>query len=116
MRRVLLGLAALTLTACTSTPPKEIIVVDDKPKVKAPSPDTITMREVTWKVYDRASLEAYLAEAKKENRDVLIFVLEEDGFKALNSNIADILAYMKQRNAGVKFYEQTYVEDNTTKK
>lgn len=109
MKAWCLAIASLLLVSCQTKPvPEPIIVIDDKPKVKAPSVDGVAVKDVQWKVYDKKSLEQHLSENGDD--DTLYFVLDEENFKVLNLNLADVLNYIKQQNEVVIFYEKSYTE------
>ncbi len=105
------GLAVIYsgLSGCASKPaPIPTVVVNTKPTVQAPDSDPLALGDVHWKVYNRDGLEKLVADAKANNQDLVVFVLDEDGFKTLSSNMVDILAFVKQQNAKILFYKNAY--------
>lgn len=110
IRNILIVLALISLTACSSIP--NILQVDSKPVEKTPlvlpPVDRFNTRTVKWVVVTPENFEAIVSELESGNKNIVLFALDEDSQKNLSLNIADILKLVRQQQAIIAIYQEYY--------
>lgn len=105
---------ALFLVGCdnirfVATPPVQQTVIHPPP------PPALTMREVEWRVLNRARLEMLLA-GLEPGEDIILFVLTQRGYENLSLNIDSILRYIKEQRELVIYYRELFPTPEELKK
>ncbi len=70
------------------------------------------------KLIPKDNMEDKFKELGKSEKDVVVFALTDDSYKALSLSVADLRRYIIQQNAVIKAYKEYYepVKDNIKKK
>lgn len=109
MRRIvvlfLAMLMVMFLASCehiSKKPEPEYIVVP-RPPVVEPQVDPIVTEEVKFKVLNAEGVIALAEELKATGKEVVIFVLEADGFRALTNNLVDIQRFIAEKQEAMRF-------------
>lgn len=93
------------LSAC-STPNVTVSTVET-PEIQAPSPAPLNLKNVEWKVLNKAELSKLLDQVNKSgNNDFVIYAVTPDGFENLNGNIVELRRYLLEQKEAITFYQQ----------
>ena len=119
IKQIIIGATAIALgpfalTGCSTTPPTVNIVTKpaDRVPLNLPDVDIITKKDVKWVIITEDNYEEVFYKLGKENIDVAVFGLTDDGYKNLSLNIAAIRKLIQQQRAIIIAYEQ-YYKDQT---
>jgi len=111
---VVLMLLVMILTSCSSIPRSlEIMSAPvEKPKLELPSVDRFSQRPLNWIVLTPENVEDVFEELKNENKQIVVFAVDEKGYEALTLNVTDLLKLVKQQNAVITAYKQYYEKED----
>ncbi len=113
MLSVLMGIATvLLLSSCTQVPKTLEIFTEpvEKPKLELPSVDRFSQRPINWIVVTPENAQSVFEKLKNENKQIVVFAVDEKGYEALSLNVTDLLKLVKQQKAVIHAYE-TYYEN-----
>ena len=105
------GLVLLLLSACGSTPIKQIqvsIKSIEKPALILPKTDTLDMKKVEWFVITPENFEAQIKKLKKSGRPIALFALTDTGYANLGLNLSGIRSLVQQQQTIILAYESYY--------
>ena len=110
----MLALGPFALTGCSTTPPTVNIVTKpaDRVPLNVPEVDVIAQKDVKWVIITADNYEEIFYGLGKENIDVAVFGLTDEGYKNLSLNIAAIRKLIQQQRAIIIAYEQYYKEQS----
>lgn len=106
MKIVLPILLALTLSACITTDrrdPDVTVIVKPSAPIVAPIVDPVSTQPVNWQVLNSQGVRDLAARIERTQEDVVIFVLDSEGFRALSNNLIDIKRYIREKNEAFDF-------------
>ena len=102
--------AALTLTACSST--VQPVVVDqkpiEKPVIVLPPVDEFNSRTVEWVVVTPDNIEKVFKDLEDSGQHIVLIALTSDGYEKLSLNMADLLKLVQQQRAIIAAYQRYY--------
>jgi len=108
-----LMLSMMVLTSCSSVPQSIAIKSAplEKPNLELPSVDRFSQRPLNWIVLTHDNVEDVFEELKNENKQIVVFAVDEKGYEALTLNVTDLLKLVKQQNAVITAYKQYYEKE-----
>jgi hypothetical protein len=123
MMKKLLTVAAvaLVLAACSSNPGREKIVIKNvptevtKPRLALPDIPRPRLRTTKFIVITPENYAAVFKELEVTGQPVILFALSEKGYRAVKTNDAEFLAYIKKQRSVIMAYK-AYYEPVTKKK
>lgn len=106
MNKIILACAsALVLAACNQTtqmPNPSPVVTFPMPVVPKPAP--LNLRDVEWKIYNRADIdELYAYLQANQDEGFVIFTVTADGYEALALNVNDLRRYIREQQEVILF-------------
>ena len=110
----------LALASCSNV--KELLtikpVIVEKPALIVPKTRPVKSELVSFIVITKDNMEEKFKELGKSEKDVVVFALTNDSYKALSLSVADLRRYIIQQNAVIKAYKEYYepAKDNIKKK
>ena len=114
---ILIGIL-LTLASCSNV--KELLtikpVIVEKPPLTIIKPRPVVSKPVSFIVITKDNMEAKFKELGKSEKDVVVFALTDDSYKALSLSVADLRRYIIQQNAVIKAYKDYYEPTKIKKK
>ena len=109
---ILLVLMPLTmaLSSCSAIPQTLRITSApvEKPKLELPSVDRFSQRKLDWIVITPDNVNDVFEELKNENKQIVVFAVDEEGYEALTLNVTDLLKLVQQQNSVITAYKQYY--------
>ena len=114
MKNLLIALALISLTGCSSIP--GFVQVDtqpvERPPLVLPVPDTITAKPVKWIVVTPDNAEEVFKDLQSSNTSVVLFAVTDEGYENLSLNIAELMKLVKQQKAIIAAYKNYYETEN----
>ena len=114
MKNLLIALALISLTGCSSIP--GLVQVDaqpvERPPLVLPVPDTITTKPVEWIVVTPDNAEEVFKDLQSSNTNVVLFAVTDEGYENLSLNIAELMKLVKQQKAIIAAYKNYYETEN----
>ena len=114
---ILIGIL-LTLASCSNV--KELLtikpVIVEKPALIINKPRPVKSEVVNFIVITKDNMEAKFKELGKSEKDVVVFALTDNSYKALSLSVADLRRYIIQQNAVIKAYKDYYEPTKVKKK
>lgn len=103
----------MALSSCSSIPQSLNIVSApaEKPILELPDVDRFNQRPLDWIVVTPENVEKVFEELKNENKQIVVFAVDEKGYEALTLNVTDLLKLVKQQNAVITAYKQYYEKE-----
>lgn len=102
--------AALTITACSST--VQPVIIDQKPTEKPvivlPPVDEFNSRTVEWVVVTPDNIEQVFKDLEDSGQHIVLIALTSDGYERLSLNMADLLKLVQQQRAIIAAYQRYY--------
>ena len=118
MNKLILVGILLTLASCSNV--KELLtikpVIVEKPPLIITKPRPVKSGLVNFIVITKDNMEAKFKELGKSEKDVVVFALTDDSYKALSLSVADLRRYIVQQNAVIKAYKDYYEPKKIKKK
>ncbi len=107
-------LATVTLTSCTAIPNSLNITSAPVEKVplKLPSVDRFNQRPLDWIVVTPDNVEDVFKKLQNEDKQIVVFAVDEKGYEALTLNVTDLLKLVRQQNAVITAYQNYYETEN----
>jgi len=103
-------MALLTLTGCSSLKVPQILKVNTAPiekhSLKLPKVDQYDARSLEWIVLTPDNVDEVFAKLKANNIDLVLFAVTDDGYQNLSLNMADIIKLVKQQKSIIAAYEK----------
>ena len=115
MKKSLLLLSPLVLTACAASP--QVItapVLQDRPRMAVTAPAPAAQQPLTWIVITKDNAAEKIAELERTQGVVALFALTPQGYQNLSINVAELRRYIQQQNAvlaAVREYYETPVQN-----
>lgn len=110
-----LGCLTLVLVLSGCTPPQEPIQISAKPVEKQelvlPGADPVINREVKWVVATPDNIDSVFAELDSKGRPLVLFGLDDTGYKNVSMNLNDLRSFIQQQNAIIAAYDRYYKND-----
>ncbi len=103
-------LATVTLSSCSSIPNSLKITSAPVEKVplKLPSVDRFDQRPLDWIVVTPDNVEDVFEKLQNEDKQIVVFAVDEKGYEALTLNVTDLLKLVRQQNAVITAYQNYY--------
>lgn len=96
------------LVGCSNWNPTRTTRVYERPVIlHPPKPDPANIRDVEWKVWNRESLEKVLEESDPNDKKFSFFVLDAKNYENLSLNMQEIIRYIEEENAIIRYYQET---------
>ena len=112
------GLAIFTLVGCSNV--KEMLtikpVIVEKPPLVVQSPRPVKSEVVEFIVITKDNMEEKFKELGKTEKDIVVFGLTNQSYKALSLSVADLRRYIIQQNAVIKAYKEYYEPEKKDEK
>ena len=107
-------LATVTLTSCTAIPNSLNITSAPVEKVplKLPNVDRFNQRPLDWIVVTPDNVEDVFKKLQNEDKQIVVFAVDEKGYEALTLNVTDLLKLVRQQNAVITAYQNYYETEN----
>lgn len=105
---ILLGALGGCQTAAPDRPSVALIEPARPAPVPVPTVAPVTMRDVTWKVYNVAQLEALIAEQKRKGDTTFVLMaLTPKGYQNLSLNLSDLERYIREQKQVTLYLKKT---------
>ena len=96
MKKLIVGLIALTLAGCANAPSPVSVAAVKPPQVSYQSPQPVVMRPVTWNIYTPKNTD-------KMQKDLAsggtFIVLTPQAYKNLSANMLELQRYIREQKA-----------------
>jgi len=114
MRNILIvGIIALFLVGCSSTP-KQLNVVTkpiEKLKLDLETPKPLVFENVEWVIVTEDNIDSIWEAIRKDNKGVALFALKDDDYGRLAMNLAAIREALGEYVIILKKYKEYYEGD-----
>jgi hypothetical protein len=100
------------LSGCSTRPAQEISYTPrtiDKPNLILPTVDTLDMKEVDFIVITPDNAAQVFADLERSGKAVVVFAVDENSYKNLSLNMAQILKILSEQQAVIAAYENYYI-------
>lgn len=114
MIKLLPILAIPLLVACApATKGTQAIVIDSKPitrpELVLPNVDRFKAQDVEWIIITPENAEEVFAALQRHGRPVVLFGLDESGYKNVSVNTQEALRIIRQQQSVIAGYKQYYI-------
>ena len=118
MNKLILVGILLTLASCSNV--KELLtikpVIVEKPALIINKPRPVKSEVVNFIVITKDNMEEKFKELGKTEKDIVVFGLTNQSYKALSLSVADLRRYIIQQNAVIKAYKEYYEPEKKDEK
>ena len=108
---VLISLILITgLSACSSTPKTVTYTPEpiDKPELILPNVSELDLDKVDWIIITPENVEEEFEKIRKSGNPVVLFALNDEGYRALSLDMANIIKLITEQKAIIVAYENYY--------
>lgn len=104
-------ICSLALSGCASLKKEKLEVITkpiEKPKLDIHMPSSVKMQPLEWVLITDKNYNEVIEKVKNENGLVFLVALDEQNYKNLAINNANILRYLREQKAVIAAYRQYY--------
>lgn len=102
----------IVLSGCAANPAQEISYTPrtiEKPNLILPTVDTLDMKDVDFIVITPDNAAQVFADLERSGKAVVVFAVDENSYKNLSLNMAQILKILSEQQAVIAAYENYYI-------
>ena len=108
---------ALTTSILVGCAGKERITILSEPiqpvPLNTPQVRELDLSKIEWFVVTPENIEEVFAKLQDQRKDIVLFALTDDGYKAMSLNFAQIRELLAQQQAIIKAYKEYYNRTQT---
>jgi hypothetical protein len=108
---------ALTTSILVGCAGRERITILSEPvqpvPLNTPQVRELDLSKIEWFVVTPENIEEVFAELQDQRKDIVLFALTDDGYKAMSLNFAQIRELLAQQQAIIKAYKEYYNRTQT---
>ena len=104
-------LSIFGLSGCASTQTIKVLSVPvEEVKLNPPTVRKLDLQDIKWYIVTPKNIEEVFKKLKDARKDVVLFGLTDDGYKAISLNLAQIRELIAQQQAIIEAYKEYYKE------
>ena len=99
------------LSGCATTQTIKVLSVPvDEVPLNPPTVRKLELQDIDWFIVTPENIDEVFAKLKDQRKDVVLFGLTDDGYKAISLNLAQIRELIAQQRAIIEAYKEYYKE------
>ena len=104
-------LSIFGLSGCASTQTIKVLSVPvEEVPLNPPAVRKLELQNINWFIVTPENIDEVFAKLKDQRKDVVLFGLTDDGYKAISLNLAQIRELIAQQQAIIEAYKEYYKE------